>query len=67
MKVYAQQHDNLDALLYRHFGTSNGMLEETLKLNPKLANQPQLTIGTPVILPDKSVKQQIKPSIKLWD
>ena len=27
MEVYAQQNDNLDAILYRYFGRSEGLLE----------------------------------------
>ena len=45
MKVYAQQNDNLDAIIYRHFGTSYGLLEKTLQLNPKLAANEVLEIG----------------------
>ncbi|MDA5611882.1 tail protein X, partial [Pasteurella multocida] len=42
MQVYAEQNDTLDAVIFRHIGTSNGLLEETLILNPNLANQPVL-------------------------
>lgn len=67
--VYAQQHDNLDAIAYRYFGVKKGVVEQMLSLNPTLANQPLLSIGTPVILPDL---QDITPNtdktiIQLWD
>ena len=46
MQVYAQQNDNLDAILYRHFGRSEGLLEITCELNPHLMNKPIIPIGT---------------------
>ncbi|HED4400752.1 TPA: tail protein X [Pasteurella multocida] len=67
MQVYAEQNDTLDAVIFRHIGTSNGLLEETLLLNPHLANQPVLEIGTAVILPSKQQQTIKKDSLKLWD
>ena len=68
MKVYAQQNDNLDAIIYRHFGTSYGLLEETLQLNPKLAANEVLEIGTPVMLPTiiDNAKQVKTDTVQLW-
>ena len=51
MEVYAQQNDNLDAILYRYFGRSEGLLEIACELNPHLMDKPVIPIGTPVILP----------------
>ncbi|HEH9651962.1 tail protein X [Pasteurella multocida] len=67
MQVYAKQNDTLDAVIFRHMGTSNGLLEETLLLNPHLANQAVLDIGTVVILPSKQQQIIKKDSLKLWD
>lgn len=68
MKVYAQQNDNIDAILYRTFGTSyGGLLEETLLLNPNLTAHAILAIGTPVILPESKPQATVKKdSIQLW-
>lgn len=68
MKVYAQQNDNIDAILYRTFGTSyGGLLEETLLLNPNLTAHAILAIGTPVILPERKPQATVKKdSIQLW-
>lgn len=68
MKVYAQQNDNLDAIIYRYFGTSYGWLEETLRLNPTLTTDAIIEIGTEVILPDRSAEAvKVKSnSIHLW-
>ncbi|MGC6408496.1 tail protein X [Bisgaard Taxon 45] len=67
MQVYTEQNDTLDAVIFRHIGTSNGLLEETLLLNPQLANQAVLEIGTVVILPSKQQQTIKKDSLKLWD
>ncbi|HDR1113252.1 phage tail protein [Pasteurella multocida] len=67
MQVYAEQNDTLDAVIFRHMGTSNGLLEETLLLNPNLANQPVLEIGTAVVLPKKQQQTIKKDTLKLWD
>ncbi|WP_439327902.1 tail protein X [Lonepinella sp. BR2357] len=68
MKVYAQQHDNLDAMIYRTFGTSyGGLLEQTLLLNPQLTAQAILPLGTEVILPDSNNPQAVNTnSVQLW-
>lgn len=68
MKVYAQQNDNLDAIIYRYFGTSYGWLEETLRLNPKLTADAIIEIGTEVILPDRTSEAVTvkSDSINLW-
>lgn len=67
MQVYTEQNDTLDAVIFRHMGASNGLLEETLLLNRHLANQPVLEIGTVVILPSKQQQTIKKDSLKLWD
>ncbi|MFZ7188368.1 tail protein X, partial [Avibacterium avium] len=46
MKVYAQQNDNLDAILYRYFGNPQGWLEIICELNPHLMHLPILPLGT---------------------
>ncbi|WP_439239055.1 tail protein X [Lonepinella sp. BR2919] len=68
MNVYAQQNDNLDAMIYRTFGTSyGGLLEQTLLLNPTLTAYATLPLGTPVILPDSASSNAVKTdSIQLW-
>lgn len=68
--VYAQQNDNLDAIAYRYFGQTLGVVEQLLELNPKLATQPLLALGTAVVLPDQTQvnKNTITTNIiQLWD
>ncbi|MFC2514221.1 MAG: tail protein X, partial [Prevotella melaninogenica] len=50
------QHAKLDAILYRHFGRSEGLLEIPCELNPHLMDKPIIPIGNPVILPDADKK-----------
>ncbi|KAE9526076.1 tail protein X [Testudinibacter aquarius] len=66
--VYAQQHDSLDAIVYRYFGKTAGLVERVLELNPKLADHITLEIGTAVILPEVEQTQAAERSIlQLWD
>ncbi|MCD7096993.1 tail protein X [Stenotrophomonas sp. MMGLT7] len=70
MRVLAQQHDTVDALCYRHLGSTAGVVEQVLELNPSLAAQgPFLPQGTEVVLPDittttASAQQAL---VQLWD
>lgn len=68
MKVYAQQNDNLDAILYRYFGETSGLLEITCQLNPHLMHLPVLPIGTEVILPEPEMEKMriAQDTVQLW-
>ena len=68
MKVRAQQNDNLDAIVYRHFGKSQGLLEIACELNPHLMNQPIIPIGTIVNLPDPDTEKIsiAQDTLQLW-
>lgn len=69
MKVLAIQNDNLDAIIYRHFGRVDGLLEPTLELNPHLTETAIIEMGTEVNLPDEETIKQGKTiqSVNLWD
>lgn len=69
MEVRAQQYDTIEALCWRHLGVTAGALEETLKLNPKLAEYgPILPHGQLVKLPDLSADViQTTEVVQLWD
>ena len=68
MQVRAQQNDNLDAIVYRHFGKSEGLLEIACELNPHLMNQPVIPIGTIVNLPDPDTEKisVATDTLQLW-
>lgn len=64
----AHQGETLDALLYRVYGKTAAITEQTLQLNPRLAEQgPVLQEGTPVTLPKPpETRETKKPRIQLW-
>ena len=66
MVVQAQQNDTFDAICWRYFGTTSGITEQVLTLNPHLSgNSPVLAIGTDIRLPDHYTA--VKSTINLWD
>lgn len=68
MWVYAQQGDTLDALCWRHLGTTRGVIEQALELNPGLADLgPILPHGTAVDLPEQPAAAPARPIVRLWD
>jgi len=68
MWVIAQQGDTLDALCWRHLGTTRGVIERALDLNPGLADLgPVLPHGTAVDLPEPPAPASSRPTLRLWD
>ncbi|MGM3163004.1 tail protein X [Dickeya undicola] len=67
MNVYAHQDDTLDALCYRYYGRTQGVVETVLLSNPGLADLgPILPHGTAVTLPDIAVSSS-QESINIWE
>lgn len=67
MNVIAQQGDTLDALCYRHYGRTQGVVETVLAANPGLAGLGAiLPHGTAVNLPDIT-SAPVRESIQLWE
>lgn len=68
MRVVTHQDDTVDALCFRHFGRTQGLVEAVLELNPGLAEHgPILPHGLPVDLPDTPTQQTNTQLLKLWD
>lgn len=68
MQVIAQQADTVDALCWRHLGMTRGVVEETLLLNPGLAEHgPVLPHGTVVTLPEPVAEPATVATVRLWD
>lgn len=68
MIVYANQGDTVDAICWRYFSITSGLVEQILELNPGLVNHgPILPHGTPVKLIEVKTKPVKKPMVKLWD
>lgn len=65
--VHAAQGDTLDAICWRHYGRTAGVVEQVIDANPGLAELgPILPHGTAVQLPDITTQQQRK-TVQLWD
>ena len=67
MIVYTMQNETIDALAYRVFGKTAGIVEIIYQNNPKLCEFPAiLPMGTEVNVPE-TVAEKNKNSINLWD
>ena len=70
MQVRAQQHDTVDALVWRYLGDGAGYVEHTLEMNPALARHGAvLPAGMVVTLPEPapSTGQVAADIVQLWD
>ncbi|MDQ8035390.1 MAG: tail protein X [Bordetella sp.] len=70
MRVIAQQGDTVDVLCWRHLGSTAGLVERTLELNPGLAQLGLiLPHGTAVDLPEVSTTTNAAAvtTVQLWD
>ena len=66
--ITALQNDTVDAICWREYGRSSGVVEMVLTANPKLAAfGPFIPMGTQVTLPEIETPQQTKQTINLWD
>ncbi|OTQ74086.1 MULTISPECIES: tail protein X [unclassified Gilliamella] len=67
MIVYTMQNESIDALAYRVFGKTAGIVEIIYQNNPKLCELPAiLPMGIEVNVPE-SVPEKNSNSINLWD
>ncbi|VVE67904.1 phage tail protein [Pandoraea anapnoica] len=67
MRVRAMQNDTVDAICWRVFGRTQGVVEATLAANPGLADLgPILPHGHPIDLPDQPAQAE-KKTVQLWD
>ncbi|MDC8802569.1 tail protein X [Halomonas pacifica] len=65
--VHAHQGETLDALCHRVLGTTAGITERALALNPGLAEfGPVLPEGTPVRLPETAPEPPRRQTVQLW-
>lgn len=67
-EVRAHQNETLDALCHRVLGRTAGVTEQTLALNPGLAELgPRLPQGTRVRLPDEpAAAPAVVDTLQLW-
>lgn len=63
-----QQNDTVDALCWRHYGRTEGVVEAVLDANPGLASQgPILPAGLLVTLPEQQTAAPERQTVSLWD
>lgn len=63
-----QQNDTVDALCWRHYGRTAGVVEAVLAANPGLADKgPVLPSGLPVTLPELQAAAPERQMVNLWD
>lgn len=66
--IIALQNDTVDAICWREYGRSSGVVELVLSANPKIAEFGVfIPMGTQVTLPEIETPQQTKQTINLWD
>ncbi|MEA9393492.1 tail protein X [Acerihabitans sp. TG2] len=67
MQIYALQGDTVDAICWRYYGRTQGVVEQVLAVNPRLADLgAMLPHGTTLELPDIPDAAVIE-SLNLWD
>ncbi|WP_419246212.1 tail protein X [Serratia sp. NFX21] len=67
MKIYALQGDTVDAICWRYYGRTQGVVEQVYSLNEGLADAGSiLPHGQPVELPDATAAPQ-RETVNLWD
>lgn len=63
-----QQNDTVDALCWRHYGRTAGVVEAVLNANPGLANYGAvLPAGLLITLPDIQTSAPERQMVSLWD
>lgn len=68
MKLRAQQGDTVDAMCWRHYGMTEGMVELVLEHNPGLADVGViLPEGLVIEMPDAPKPKTPTPLLKLWE
>lgn len=67
MKVSAYQYDTVDALCWRYYQRTQGVVEQVLLANPGLAELgPWIPHGLPVDMPDIATPAAVQ-TVQLWD
>ncbi|MEK2611129.1 tail protein X [Pseudomonas shirazensis] len=63
-----EQNDTVDALCWRHYGRTAGVVEAVLDANPGLADRgPTLPSGLLVTLPELQATAPERQMVNLWD
>jgi phage tail protein X len=66
--IRATQGDTLDAICWRYYGRTAGVVEQVLEANPGLASLgPVLPMGTLVRMPAVAAQAAQRDVVNLWD
>lgn len=67
-QVIAHQGDTVDAICWRHYGRTAGVVEQVLDANPGLADLGTvLPMGTAITLPEVATQAPQRQVVNLWD
>ncbi|MGR6474437.1 tail protein X [Pseudomonas juntendi] len=67
-QLRTQQNDTVDALCWRHYGRTAGVVEAVLDANPGLADSgPVLPAGMLVTLPEIQTSAPERQMVNLWE
>lgn len=67
-QVIAHQGDTVDAICWRHYGRTTGVVEQVLDVNPGLAELGTvLPMGTAITLPEVATQAPQRQVVNLWD
>ncbi|WP_286778222.1 tail protein X [Pseudomonas sp. UBA2311] len=67
-QLRTQQNDTVDALCWRHYGRTAGVVEAVLDANPGLASSgPVLPTGLLVNLPEIQTSAPERQMVNLWE
>ncbi|WP_432777780.1 tail protein X [Pseudomonas fortuita] len=67
-QLRTQQNDTVDALCWRHYGRTAGVVEAVLDANPGLASSgPVLPAGLLVNLPEIQTSAPERQMVNLWE
>lgn len=68
MIVIAQAGDTVDAICWRYFGQTVGLVEQVYELNYRLSSQGTfLKMGTRIQLPTEVLPSETRKGFNLWD
>lgn len=66
--IRATQGDTLDAICWRYYGRTAGVVEQVLEANPGLASLgPVLPMGTLIRMPAVATQAAQRDVVNLWD
>lgn len=67
-QLRTQQNDTVDAVCWRHYGRTTGVVEAVLEANPGLADHgPVLPIGLLINMPEQQTAAPERQMVQLWD